>query len=145
MRIRREAFDAICAHARRESPRECCGLLIGTGHDILEAVATANVAADPLGRYEVSPADHFAQIRRFRDPAPEGTAAGVIGAYHSHPRSAPMPSPRDIEEAFEDFLYAIAGPVDGSTAIELRAYRLRAGAFEDVQLTVVAPDPQARP
>ena len=145
MRIRRDAFDAICAHARRESPRECCGLLIGSGHDILEAVATANIAADPLRRYQVSPADHFAQIRRFREPPPEETSAGVIGAYHSHPRSAPRPSPTDLEEACEDFLYVIAGPADDSAPIEFRAYRLRAGAFEEVHLTVVAPDPQNRP
>ena len=145
MRIQREAFDAIRAHARRERPRECCGLLVGTGHDILEAVTTANVAADPLRRYQVSPADHFAQIRRFREPAPEGATAGIIGAYHSHSRSAPRPSPTDLEEAFEDFLYVIAGPADDSAPIEIRAYRLRAGAFEEVQLTVVVPDTQARP
>ena len=144
MRIRREAFDAICSHALQESPRECCGLLIGTDRDIIEAVATANVAADPLRRYQVSPAEHFAQIRRFREPAPDRTA-GVIGAYHSHPRSAPRPSPTDLEEAFEDFLYIIAGPADDSAPIDLRAYRLRAGAFGEVQLTVAASDPQARP
>ena len=130
-------MDAICAHALQESPRECCGLLIGTDRGIIEAVATANVAADPLRRYQVSPAEHFAQIRRFREPAPDRATAGVIGAYHSHPRSAPRPSPTDIEEAFEDFLYIIAGPADDSAPIDLRAYRLRAGAFEEVHLTVV--------
>ena len=136
MRIRREAFDAICAHARRASPRECCGLLIGTGHDIIEAVATANIATDPMRRYQVSPSDHFAQIKRFRESTSDGATDGVIGAYHSHPRSAPRPSPTDLEEAFEDFLYLIAGPADDSAPIEIRAYRLRAGALEEVQLTI---------
>jgi len=65
-----------------------------------------------------------------------GGGGNVIGAYHSHPRSAPVPSPTDLEEAFAEFLYIIAGPVDGSAHLELRAYRLQAGRFEDVPLVV---------
>ena len=140
MRVRRAVLDAIAAHTRRESPRECCGLLIGTEHEVIEAVATANVAAAPLRHYQVSPSDHFVQVKRCRDVAsPEATAVGVIGAYHSHPRSAPTPSPTDIKEAFEDFLYLIAGPVDDSAPLEVRAYRLQGGKFEGVQLDAI-PD-----
>ena len=137
MRVRRDVFEAIAAHARRESPRECCGLLTGTALEVIEAVATANVAAEPHRHYQVSPADHFAQIRRCRDAASQGAPLDIIGAYHSHPRSSPVPSPTDLEEAFGEFLYIIAGPADGSAALALRAYRLRGCESEDVQLTVV--------
>jgi proteasome lid subunit RPN8/RPN11 len=144
MRVRRAVLDAIAAHARRESPRECCGLLIGTEHEVIEAAATANVAAEPLRRYQVSPSDQFAQIRRCRDSASQGAAAvNVIGVYHSHPRTGPTPSPTDLEEAFEDFLFIIAGPVDGAAALEFRAYRLRAGTFEEVQLTAIPTGEEA--
>ena len=137
MHVRRDVVEAIAAHARRESPRECCGLLIGTAHEVIEAVATANVAAEPHRHYQVSPVDHFAQIKRCRDAASQGAEAlDIIGAYHSHPRSSPVPSPTDLEEAFSEFLYIIAGPGDGSAALALRAYRLRGGQFEDVQLTI---------
>jgi len=138
MRMRRKVFDAIAAHARRESPRECCGLLIGTEHEVIDASAAANVAAEPLRHYQVSPSDHFAQIKRCRELASQGAAAvNIIGVYHSHPRSDPRPSPTDLEAAFEEFLYIIAGPVDDSAPLEVRAYRLRAGRFEDVQLTAI--------
>ena len=131
-------MDAISAHARRDSPRECCGLLIGTELEAIDAVATANVAAEPRRHYQVSPVDHFAQIKRCRDGASQGAAAvDVIGVYHSHPRSAPAPSPTDLEEAFGEFLYIIAGPADGSAALALRAYQLQAGRFEEVPLIVV--------
>lgn len=137
MRVRSAVLDAIVAHASRESPRECCGLLVGTEHEVIHAVPTANVAAEPLRRYQVSPSDHFAQMKRCRELAsPEATAVGVIGVYHSHPRSVPTPSPTDLEEAFEDFLYLIAGPVDGSAQLDIRAYQLRAGKFENVELIV---------
>lgn len=137
MRVRRAVLEAIAARARREHPRECCGLLIGTQTEILDAVATTNVAADPLRRYEVSPMEHFAQIRRCREPTAEGLPAlSVVGVYHSHPHSAPDPSPTDLEQAFEDFLYVIVGPVAAAARIETRAYRLHDGKFEPVELTV---------
>lgn len=136
--VRREVAAAIAAHARRESPRECCGLLLGTPREVSEAVATANVAEGPERRYQISPADHFALIRRCR------TAAGsrrreIVGVYHSHPRSAPVPSPTDRREAFTDFLYIIAGPADDSVPLELRAYRLVSGVFEDVVMSGEPP------
>ena len=135
MQIRRNAIDAITAHARRESPRECCGLLLGTDREVREAVAVANVADEPHRHFQVSPADHFALIRRCRDtPSLGSEVVEIIGVYHSHPRRAPVPSPTDRQEATADFLYVIAGATDGSTAFELRAYRLIEGDFEDVVL-----------
>jgi len=126
---------AIAAHARRESPRECCGLLVGTALEVQEAVATGNVAAEPHRLYQVSPADHFSLIRRCRDAPSRGSqSAEIIGVYHSHPRSAPVPSSTDRRDALADFLYVIAGPVDGSATLAVRAYRLVNGEFEDVAL-----------
>ena len=137
MQVRPEAVDAIVAHARRDSPRECCGLLIGNELEVFEAVAAVNVAVDPIRNYQVSPVDHFTQIKRCRDMASSGAAAvNVIGAYHSHPHSVPEPSPTDLDGAFGDFLYVIAGPVEGSAQLELRAYRLQVGRFTDVPLAV---------
>ena len=135
MRVQRRVLESIVVHSHREQPRECCGLLIGTDDDVFEAVAAANVASDPLREYEVSPLDHFAEIRRCRASTARGFPLEVVGGYHSHPRSAPEPSPTDLERAFEGFLYVIAGPIgDG---IGVRAYRLVAARFELVELEIV--------
>ena len=135
MRIQRRVLESIVAHSRREQPRECCGLLIGTTDEVFEAVAAANVASDPLREYEVSPIDHFAEIRRCRTSAAHRLPREVVGGYHSHPRSAPEPSPTDLDRAFEGFLYVIAGAIgDG---IGVRAYRLAGGRFEPVELEIV--------
>jgi proteasome lid subunit RPN8/RPN11 len=137
MKIRPRVLDAIRAHAMRDRPRECCGILVGVEDEVVEAVAAANVAADPLRRYEVSPADHFAQMKRCRASAGAGAhALRIVGVYHSHPHSAPVPSPTDRAQAFEEYLYVIAGPADGSASFGIRGYRLASGTFEDVALTV---------
>ena len=125
----------ITSHAQRESPRECCGLLVGNAREVRDAVETANVAAEPHRHYTVSPADHFALIKRCRNAATDDAETiEVVGAYHSHPRSTPVPSPTDRREALRDFLYIIVGPLDGSTPVDLGAYRLVDGEFEAVAL-----------
>ena len=140
MYVRREVAAAMTAHARRERPRECCGLLLGTAGEVQEAIPTANVAAQPDRRYQVSPADHVALMKRCRDASAQGSdAVEIIGTYHSHPRSAPVPSPTDRREALGDFLYIIVGPVDDSAPTDVRAYRLIEGEFENVALSGEAP------
>jgi proteasome lid subunit RPN8/RPN11 len=106
-------------HAREEAPRECCGLLVGKGDAVDRSVRARNLDAAAT-RYLIDPQDHFAAIRTARS---EGL--DVIGAYHSHPTSAPAPSDTDIAEADSgaDFLYVIVSLVDD----EIRAYRIADG------------------
>ena len=135
IRIRGTALDAIAAHARAEQPLECCGLLIAASDLIIEAVATPNLAADPDRRFEIPPIEQIRQMRRCRTLTAEtGQRHDVVGAYHSHPRSAPAPSATDLQEAFGEFLYLIAGPVADAGEIEIRAYRLKRGVFESITL-----------
>ena len=136
MRIRSDVLESIAAHARRDTPHECCGILLGVGEEILEAVPAENIASERHRRYEVSPADHLRQMKRCRDLGiPGQPELRIIGVYHSHPHSAPVPSPTDLEQAFDEYLYIIAGPVDGSIPLEVRGYRLKEGRFVSVQLT----------
>ena len=123
------------AHARRESPRECCGLLIGSTSTIIEAVACRNVAADPVRRYVIAPEDYLAQIRRCREA---GSGLHVVGAYHSHPHGAPEPSPTDLAEAFGQFVYLIAGPTDGWSPGSMAAFTLVEGNLRPLVLVPVA-------
>jgi proteasome lid subunit RPN8/RPN11 len=87
--------EALIAHAQREAPNECCGLLIGKGQAVSDAHPARNKVASQT-RFTINPADHFVAIRKAR-------AAGleVIGAYHSHPNSAALPSVSDLADAHE--------------------------------------------
>jgi len=129
MRIRRAVVDAVVGHARREDPMECCGLLIGAGDDVLESRPARNLRRSRTA-YLVDPEDHFAAIRAAR-------AAGlaVVGGYHSHPRSLPVPSVTDITGATDpEFLYLIVSLA--GTEPEIAAYRIRDGAFREVPLEI---------
>jgi proteasome lid subunit RPN8/RPN11 len=120
LRISREVIADMIAHAREQAPRECCGLLIGKADQVERNVRASNLDPRPT-RYLIDPEDHFAAIREARSLGRE-----VIGAYHSHPASAPVPSQTDLAEATSgsDFFYVIVSLVND----EVRAYQVQDGA-----------------
>jgi proteasome lid subunit RPN8/RPN11 len=92
----------------------------------VESAFPARNLLDSPTRFQLDPADHFRAIRTART---RGTA--VIGAYHSHPASPAVPSPRDLAEALDpDLLHLIVG----LPSRELRAYRLHGGNFHPVTI-----------
>jgi proteasome lid subunit RPN8/RPN11 len=119
----------IVKDARTEAPNECCGLLIGSGTLIDESVRARNVDANPATRYEVDPQVHVAAIRRLR-----GSSRAVVGCYHSHPHSPPVPSPSDVAEAwYPDFIWIIVS-LEAAEA-QLAAYRILSGRFVRLSLS----------
>ena len=118
LRITQRVLDGLIAHARDEAPFECCGLLAGDGELIDEYVRTRNARASEVA-YEIDPREHISVMKSLR-----ARGRSVLGAYHSHPRTAAFPSATDVAEAHyeRDFLYVIVSlerePPD------LRAYRL---------------------
>lgn len=124
-----EIVAQILAHADADAPNECCGLLIGAVSDdrcVIHAAFPARNSLRSRTRFEIEPLDHFAAIKQAR-----ASGLAVVGAYHSHPASAAVPSPRDLAEAEDpDLLHLIVGLPQR----ELRAYRLRDGNFHPVAL-----------
>jgi proteasome lid subunit RPN8/RPN11 len=127
--IPRRVLDAILQHAREAQPNECCGILVGVDGHVLDSSRTANLSENPA-RYEIDPRDHFA-VRR----AARARGLSVLGFYHSHPHSPPIPSETDRAEAlYDDVVHLIAGrSTEGWTQ---RAFRIVRGNVEEVGLTV---------
>jgi proteasome lid subunit RPN8/RPN11 len=118
---------AVIAHARAAAPDECCGLLLGDAETIRDCRPARNITDQTVRRYLIEPVDHLAAIREARRRSIE-----VIGAYHSHPRSAAIPSPTDADEAFGEFLFLIVGL--RAEPPDLRAWRWDNGNFTEVRL-----------
>ena len=129
MRIQRRVVEEIVSHARGEAPLECCGLLIGVADRVDESYPVRNIRQSRTS-FEVDPAGHFAAIRRAR-----ASRRAVIGAYHSHPASPPIPSDTDVREAYDpDLLHVIVSLAGEEPA--MRAYRIANGVAEPLGLVV---------
>ena len=132
VRITQQVIEDMLAHARQEAPNECCGLLVGDRQSIERSVRARNRETVPT-RFLIDPEDHLAAIHAAR-----ASNSRVVGAYHSHPASPPIPSPSDIAEASggSDFIYVIVSPV--MAVGEVFAYRLKNGAVLPLELVGAA-------
>ena len=92
MRISREHLDRVIAHALRDAPDECCGIL-GVREDVVTSVhELENVLRGPkVFGFELG-GSSYPRAMMAIDDADEDL--GVL--YHSHTRSAPYPSQTDI-------------------------------------------------
>jgi proteasome lid subunit RPN8/RPN11 len=129
MRIARSMLDQIVAQARDEAPNECCGVVGSRDGRAVTLYKARNAAASPL-RYELDPKELF-RINEAIEYA--GEEVGII--YHSHTRTAPLPSQTDINLAmYPEAVYLIVG-LEGDEA-DLRSWRIADGEVSEVSLEV---------
>lgn len=85
-------------HARREAPREACGVLAGERKDKRNAVRKIykckNVSRYPETTYEISPEELLRVITEIEESGLE-----LLGFYHSHPIPLEHPSYIDVGRA----------------------------------------------
>jgi [CysO sulfur-carrier protein]-S-L-cysteine hydrolase len=123
--------DAIIAHAIREAPRECCGILSGQNGAPLQVHETRNIA-EGNRLYEIDPR----QLIDLEFHLLPEHGSEIIAIYHSHPDSPAYPSATDIELAFwPDAVYLICSLAERERP-DIRGFRMRDGAVHEVELTL---------
>jgi proteasome lid subunit RPN8/RPN11 len=129
MRIPRQLYDEVVAHARAEAPNECCGMIAARDGDAVRVYRATNAAQSPL-RYELDGAEQYKIQTEI-----EGAGLDLGAIYHSHTRTEPYPSQTDINLAFyPDALYVIVGLAGHEP--EVRAFSIRDGQVGDAELEV---------
>lgn len=132
MRIERALLDEIVAHALRDAPNECCGLVVGRDGTATAARALENLAASPL-RFDIDGRDLIAFA--FADEDDDQLTA----IYHSHTRSAPYPSQTDVNFAagWPGVEWLIVGiPKSKDAEPEVRSYLIEGGVIRELELEV---------
>jgi proteasome lid subunit RPN8/RPN11 len=102
--------QAIRRHGEETFPHECCGALIGTGTQVMAAVALPNTTEEgPRRRFLVRPSDYREAERRAAE-----LGAELLGFYHSHPDHPAKPSQFDLDHAWPNFAYVIVSVMSGA-------------------------------
>jgi proteasome lid subunit RPN8/RPN11 len=130
MKIARELYDQMIAHALAEAPNECCGLVSSRDGRAVKVYPAENALASPL-RYEIEP-DQLLGITTEIDDA--DLDIGII--FHSHPRTVPEPSQTDINLAlWPGSIYVIIGLSDPERP-DVRAWNIEDGEVSKAELVV---------
>lgn len=133
MRIERALLDEIVAHALRDAPNECCGVVGARDGAATSVHATENLAASPF-RFEID----GLELMRLLDGL-EDAGDDLAAIYHSHTRSAPYPSQTDVNFAalWPGVEWIIVGvPKRRDAEPEVRTYRIEGGAIREAELEV---------
>jgi len=96
MEISPHLLESVVAHAVRDAPNECCGV-VAARDGVAEGVYPLENVLEKVPLYLGFQIDGMALHRVMTEIEDSG---GVVGAiYHSHTRSAPYPSQTDINYA----------------------------------------------
>ena len=128
MDIAPELIDRIIAHARRDFPDECCGMIAMRDGHVVSVHEAENTAHSPL-RFEVDGLEVHRTIEAIED------AGGELGAiYHSHTRSDPYPSQTDINFAagWPGVEWLIVGLRRDSPEPDVRLFRIDDGRVTEL-------------
>jgi proteasome lid subunit RPN8/RPN11 len=123
-----ELVDRIVAHARRDFPNECCGMIALRDGRAVSVHEAENTARSPL-RFEVDGLEVHRTIEAIED------AGGELGAiYHSHTRSDPYPSQTDNNFAagWPGVEWLIVGLRRDSPEPDVRLFRIDDGRVTEL-------------
>lgn len=136
--ISKKVEEAINAHAERDYPHECGGMLIGKFSEneksVVETFPLENARAeeDRHDRILILPKDVMRAERYARE-----NGLDVVGYYHSHPDDTSIPSQYDLDHALPVWSYIIASVLKGKVA-DLRSWQMEddRSRFNEEELTV---------
>ena len=133
MKIGRPLLDEIIAHAIRDAPNECCGLVLGRDGAATTARALENLAASPF-RFDIDGRDLLSVAFAEEDEEQ------LLAIYHSHTRSDPYPSQTDVNFAagWPGVEWLIVGVPRRSADAEpeVRSYLIEDGVIREVDVEV---------
>jgi len=124
-----EMRRALIAHARREAPNECCGIIAGKDGRPVRVLEARNAEQSPY-RYSIDSRD---LLQLFRELEVNGW--DLLAIYHSHTHTPAYPSPTDLSlAAYPDAYYILISLAEAEP--DVRAYRIIDGAVREEPIEV---------
>jgi proteasome lid subunit RPN8/RPN11 len=129
--LERQHMKEMLAHALKDDPNECCGIIAGSGGKAVRLWRTANSEHSPV-RYNVDPKELLAIYKEIEDRGWD-----FFAVYHSHTHSPAYPSPTDIRlaEPWPETFFIIVSLQDIAHPVA-RAFRINSGQVKEVPLEI---------
>jgi proteasome lid subunit RPN8/RPN11 len=122
--------DAVLAHARRDHPDECCGIVAGRGGVATRVVPMLNAERSPTG-FVFDPQEQL-RVWRSLDDADED----LLVVYHSHTMTEAYPSRTDVRWSANTPGTSWLLVSTRSDDEEIRSFRIEDGVVVEEELVV---------
>ncbi|GHV29869.1 Mov34/MPN/PAD-1 family protein [Bacteroidia bacterium] len=127
--IPKNIIDGIIEQAQRELPDEACGLLVGSGNEVVKQYPLTNIDHSSE-HFSFDPREQFHVLREARKED-----LRIIANYHSHPESPARPSEEDIRLAFDPEIIYIILSLQKKDQPVLKAFSIKGGKVEEMIIT----------
>lgn len=117
LKIKKDVYNDMIAHAEQGFPLEVCGYL-GEKDGIVSRIRRMKNTDESNEHFSFDPAEQFEAIRDFRD---DNYMAVVV--YHSHPETPSRPSDEDIRLAYDSSVSYIIVSLAENTPI-VKSFRI---------------------
>ena len=128
IKIPRNVYDDIVAHALKDAPIEACGYLVGLNGEVKYAIAMKNIDNSPE-HFSFDPQEQF---DAFKKTQKEGLR--LIAAYHSHPETPARPSKEDIKLAYDPSISYLIISLAGETP-DVKSFKIKNSIVEKEEIT----------
>jgi proteasome lid subunit RPN8/RPN11 len=128
--LKKELFDRIILHSRKEFPNEACGILAGKDGRVEKIYEMNNSDASP-STFFMDPNEQLKIMKEIR-----GSSMEMIGIYHSHVASHAYPSSHDVDLAFyPEVSYAIISLQDSKNPV-VRSFKIQEGKVTEEEVRI---------
>jgi len=128
--LKKELFEQILRHCKKEFPNEACGILAGNKEDVTKIYEMANAESSPESFFM----DAKEQLKVMKDIRNSGL--DLVGIYHSHVASVAYPSSKDLELAFyPDASYVILTLKDKNNP-GIRSFKINEGKISEEEVVI---------
>lgn len=134
IRLKKEDFERILAHAESELPNEACGLIAGRIEGEVKTIEKVYLLTNIDHSNEHFSLDPKEQLAAVKDMRANGLAP--LGNWHSHPESPSRPSDEDKRLAYDSKAsYMILSLMDRNAPV-LNSFKIEGTTAEKEQLEI---------
>lgn len=133
--IPQRIYNQLIQEAKHHFPQECCGYLLGSTHrqnNLLQSyISIPNAHKTPQTHFAFDPLDQLQVIQTLKQ-----NSLQIIGIFHSHPNSPPIPSQEDLcFSFFANQSFLIISLKDGIT---FASYRINAHKAKKEKIEILS-------
>jgi proteasome lid subunit RPN8/RPN11 len=125
IRLKKEDYAAMLAHAQAGLPYEVCGLIAGSVDGEVRSVEKLYLLTNTdqsREHFSLDPREQLAAVKDMRS-----LGLSPLGNFHSHPETPARPSPEDIRLAYDPAASYLILSLAGAEPA-LKGFRIKGGA-----------------
>jgi proteasome lid subunit RPN8/RPN11 len=129
--IESKLLNQLVKHAKKETSREVCGILVGKNSIVEQVYQMQNISDSPQTCYFMKPEEQLKVFKELRKLNLE-----MLAIYHSHIDSPAYPSAKDMELAFYPEVVHIIISLQNFVNPDIKGFKIIENKIKDERIEV---------